>query len=404
VELHVVPRELAGQINNFNLNDFSDNSNTVKSNLKNVADNRLFLLHFAHRLIIMAYSWAHILCAELDLSQCIIDEGTYVDISAKAKQFGEYRIPTDGGDFLQVQTLHPKKSVEPRRVVFISPLVGAGAAKSLIVSRSFTRAGSILVSFEYRGHTRSSGKFELDRTVADVRNALNWARGYAADMGLPLHGFATCYGTVPLFAQFKGDGPARFLRSVSVVSALFRLNQILSFDRFAAIFSSYYGRELSKEEFQYGIVHNSFDWDGDVFRQALYEYLKGLFPELNIGRDHFEELRYDRANIQPTLRQLLESKYLEGVKIPSYIPCNVFMGVHDELMGMTTPKGRYAYADHVKTIVPHAEFHDCDIDHFGRGSDHDAVTDRLGEIFARYDSAPVPPSHLDFSRARSVHQ
>ncbi|MCC6123988.1 MAG: hypothetical protein IT426_03425 [Pirellulales bacterium] len=324
--------------------------------------------------------------------------------SSNSKLFKDYRIPTDDGNYLHAKALYPKPPVQPRRIVFISPLVGAGAAQSLIISRSFTRRGAILLSFEYRGHTRSSGIFDLEKTIVDVRHALAWTEVFAHGMGLPLHGFATCYGAVPLFAQFNGRGNGCLMRSLSVVSGLFRLNQILSIEDFAKVYSRHSRRDLGAREFLDAVVRNEIDWNGDTFRNALYDYLKGLFPELRIGLDYFEELRYERADIHRALLQLSDAHFLGGIHVPPGMPCNVFMGIDDEVMGLKTAAGRQAYARRVQSLVPHAVIHEHEIDHFGRGADHDAVTARLAEIFERYDASPVAPPHGSFARRRSVPQ
>ena len=145
--------------------------------------------------------------------------------------------------------------------------------------------------------------------MSDVHHALVWAWNYANDRGLPLHGFATCYGTIPLLAQFRKGGCGGVLKSINTVSGLFRLDQILRFEDFARIFSDHLGQELSIGEFFARLGRGTINCQGDAFRDALQEYLKGLFPELRIGRDFFEELPYHRVRIPETLRQLAKARY-----------------------------------------------------------------------------------------------
>jgi hypothetical protein len=184
------------------------------------------------------------------------------------------------------------------------------------------------------------------------------------------------------------------MRSVTAVSALFRLDHILTVRDFASVFSRYCGREVASDALSAGIARNEYDWDGDVFRLALQEYLGSVFKILDVGRDYFEELDYSRVRIQPTLAQLLAARYLQEVKIPASIPCNVFMGRKDFIMRFDAAEGREEYANHVRSMIPHAEFFDRDFDHFGRGVEHDMVIDHVSDIFERYDSAPVPPPHF----------
>jgi hypothetical protein len=319
-------------------------------------------------------------------------------ISPKSRLFEEERIPTQGGALLQAKVMMPKPPQRPRRVVFISPLVGAGAGQPLIIFRNFSRRGAILVSFEYRGHTHSTGTFELDSTLSDVQHALLWTWNYANERGLPVHGFATCYGTIPLLAQFKEGGCGHLLKSLNTVSGLFRLDHILKFDNFARILSGHLGRELSVSEFLAELAQGAIDCNGDVFREALREYLSGLFPELRVGRDFFEELPYDRVNVVRTLSQLSTARYLDGVTIPPEMPCNFFLGRKDNDMELQTAEGRDRYKKHVLSLISHATLHEHEFDHFGRGVEHDAVIDQLSDIFEQYDTATVPRHHLDTIR------
>jgi hypothetical protein len=99
----------------------------------------------------------------------------------KAKLFKAFRIPTEDGVSLHAKAMFPKPTVEPRRVMFISPLVGAGAVQSLLIYRNFTRRGSILLSFEYRGHAQSTGTFEFDKAVPGTPGSSGSSSGSSGD-------------------------------------------------------------------------------------------------------------------------------------------------------------------------------------------------------------------------------
>jgi len=321
----------------------------------------------------------------------------------KNRYFKDEEIPTVNGDLLHAKLMMPKPPMSPRRVVLISPLVGASAAQPLLIFRNFTRRGSILISFEYRGHTCSGGRFELDGTVVDVQHALAWAWNYANDRGLPLHAFATCYGAIPLLAQFGSRGCGGVFRSLNMVSGLFCLNQILRFDDFASIFARHLGQEMSMTEFLDVLARQGIDWNGDAFRDALREYLTGLFPELRVGRDYFEEVQYERVNIPQTLLQLSRASYLDGISVPPDIPCNVFFGRNDDTLSTQTIEGREAYRNRVLSLIPHARLHEREFDHFGRGLEHDAVIEHLSDIFEEHDRSAIPSPHLDeIARLRRI--
>ncbi len=304
--------------------------------------------------------------------------------------FEEHQIPSEGGNFLNAKLMLPKPSVPPRRLVFISPLVGASAAQALIVFRKLSRRGSVIMSYEYRGHSRSTGRFELDKTIVDTRYALDWAVDYARSNGLPLHGFATCFGVVPLLAQFANGGRGAPFSSISAISGLLRLDQLLRFDDFASVLSRHFGTRLDSTNLLERIRNLSLDVCGTPFRDALEEYLTGHFPDLRIGRDYFEELRYDRANTVQTLLQLAEARYLDAASLPQQIPCRFYLGRHDELFGLHTHEGRRAYRDQVLSLIPHAQLYEMDFDHFGRGADHDRTLDGLGDLFEESERRKSP--------------
>jgi len=308
----------------------------------------------------------------------------------KFRLFEEHPIPVEGRGVLHAKLMLPKPPGFPKRLVFIAPLVGASASQALILFRSLTRRGSILMSFEYRGHLRSSGTFELDKTIVDARHALAWACEYSRRHGLPLHGFATCFGAVPLVAQFARGARGCPLWSFSTISGLFRLDRILRFEEFVPIFSRHLGTRLDKKALLDGIAKQAFDLNGDAFRDALQEYLKGLFPELRVGRDYFEELHYDRADVPQTLLQLSRARYFDGLAFPAEIPCRLFFGRNDDVLGLDTEAGRRTYRDHVLSLIPHAELHEMEFDHFGRGPDHEPVLQRLGDLFEECEKRAVP--------------
>lgn len=314
---------------------------------------------------------------------------------SKSRLFEDRTIPTEGNETLFAKLLMPRLPMQPQRVVFFAPLVGAGAGQQLMTFRNFSRRGAIVISYEYRGHPKSTGKFELDKTIDDTHHALIWASNYANELGLPLHGFATCYGVVPLLAQFKKGGCGHLLRSISTISGLYHLNQILRIEDFAPIVSRYLGLELDASSLLAGIAEEVLDCDGHAFRQALREYLSGLMPDLRVGLDYFEELNYERVEMRQTLLQFSRGDYLDGVNVPPWIPCTVCIGLQDELLFARAPADRETYKNYVLSIVPHATVHEFEMDHYGRGPDHDSVIKCAGDAFERADTSPVPPRHVD---------
>lgn len=318
-----------------------------------------------------------------------------VSAAPKSRVFEDIQIPTADGELLHAKLMVPKPPVESQRVVFIPPLVGAGAGQPLLTFRNFSRRGAIMISYEYRGHPLSTGMFELDKTVLDTHYALLWAADYAQKRGLPLHGFATCYGTIPLLSQFREGGCGPLLRSVNTISGLYELNQILRIEDFAPIVSRHFGREIDATAMLAGIADGTLDCVGLPFKQAFQEYLSGLMPDLRVRLDSFEELEYSRVNLRQTLMQFSRANYLDGVNVPPWVPCTACVGRQDALLSAETPEGRAGYKKRVESVVPHAFFYEFDMDHYGRGPGHDPVIECVGNAFERYDTSVVPPHHVE---------
>lgn len=324
---------------------------------------------------------------------------------SKFRVFEEHRIPTTGSDLLYAKMMFPKPPVFPKRIVFIPPLIGAGASHALIAYRHLTRRGSVLLSFEYSGHPHSTGIFELDKTIIDTRNASIWAEKYANEHGMPLHALSICYAIVTLAAQFRDrEWRCPFL-SINSVSGLFSLDRIIQFANFSPIFSRRLGVALDRELFVQGIQNNAYDWNGAGFRDSLHEFLTGLFPDINIGIDYFEELAYDKVNIPRTLLQLLHAQYLKGVEVPPEIPCNFFFGRNDDIMFLTTLEGRETYRRDALSLIPHASLYEGEFDHYGHGPDHDRVIDKIADLFEETESRAAPLTmKLTMKEQMAAHQ
>jgi hypothetical protein len=314
--------------------------------------------------------------------------------SRRSGAFEDYVVPTEGRDVLHARLMRPRSRDVAERLVFISPLVGAGASQALVLFRSLTRRGATLMSFEYRGHFRSSGTFHLDSTIVDTRYALEWACGYARRCGLPLHGFATCYGAVPLAAQFARGSRGFPLWSFSTISGLFALDQIIRFEDFVPILSRRVGAPLDGTALLEEVASRRLDVNGDAFRSALREYLKGLFPELRVGRDYFEELQYARADVAQSVLQLARARYFDELAVPPAIPCRFFFGRNDDALGLRTRERREAYRSHILSLIPHAEIREMEFDHFGRGPDHEAVLEQLADFFEESERRAVSEENV----------
>lgn len=314
-------------------------------------------------------------------------------MKTKSRSHEKLTIPSEDGCSLCTVIMRPKPSTPTKQVVLIVPLAGASAGSQLLVFRNFARRGSIVICYEYRGHPKSTGEFDLDATITDTRYALNWALDFAHDHQLPLHGFATCYGVIPLLSQFKEGGQGPFLRSVTTVSGLYKLHQIMSIDGFAPYISRHFGREMDAATIVKDLEEGVLDCDAPPLRQALREYLLSLMPELRVELDSFEELRYDNLNMRQMLLQFARADYIRGAKVPESVSCTAVMGRQDWLLSTDTDEGREKYMRLVRAVMPHAYIYDLDMDHYGEGPDHDKMAWAGSDAFERADAAQVTAPH-----------
>ena len=322
--------------------------------------------------------------------------------SQKPRIYEEHRIPTKDGNYLYAKLMFPKPPMNAKRLLFLPPLVGASASQSLIIFRSLCRRGAILLSYEYEGHPRSTGTFELDDTVVDTHHAIRWADRFACEHGLPMHGVAMCYGLVSILAaQFKKDqtnkvvsnrtGSTSPFWSITAMSGLFNLEQIIDFRGFIKLYGQNLGRELDQESFLRGIKEGIFDWKSDTFRNSLQEFFQNLFPEISISNDHFAELVYDRVNFSNLLRQFVEANYLKDIYVPPEIPCSFLFGRHDTLLGINHSERREEYFDMMRAIVPHGIVtFIADADHNGCGPDRTRILEHMGDMCEEAEAKAVP--------------
>jgi hypothetical protein len=189
-----------------------------------------------------------------------------------------------------------------------------------------------------------------------------------------------------MLAWFRGHGTGAALRTLNAVSGLFDLDHIIKVEDFLErYYRSLGGVPLDAGRFSEQVEQGTFPVEGDAYRDELRDFLHGLFPELRVSRDAFEELAFDRVDMRDTVVQFARMRPLAGVAVPGDLPCLYFYGVRDGLMGLDTPLGRLAYENRIGEIVPHAETRPMDIDHFGRGPDHGKVIEQLCDHMESHD-------------------
>ncbi len=299
--------------------------------------------------------------------------------------FEKVGITSAAGERLEALLMLPAHG-GPKRLVYIVPLMGSGAVQQILRFKSFSKRGSAILSFEYRGHGRSSGTFSLEKSLEDSKTVLQWAQEYAESKNIPLHVHGTCYGNMAMLSWFKEGRHPRGVKTLSAVSGILELNHIIKLEDFLSYYARCNGTIFpSAAEFITNVEQGTIDVDGGHYRNALRDYLQGLFPELHVTRDAFEELEYRRVDMRELVKQFYRLKPSAGVEVPDDIPCLFFYGVNDGLLGLNRPEGRRTYESRLRAVVPRAEIRSVAVDHFGRGEDHDRIINQLCDYFEEND-------------------
>jgi hypothetical protein len=302
------------------------------------------------------------------------------------KMFEKVGITSAVGERLEALLMMPAHG-GPKRLVYIVPLMGSGAVQQILRFKSFSKRGSAILSFEYRGHGRSSGTFSLEKSLEDSKTVLQWAQEYAESKNIPLHVHATCYGNMAMLSWFKeGQQHPRGVKTLSAVSGILELNHIIKLEDFLSYYAHCNGTVFpSAAEFIADVEQGTIDVDGGHYRNALRDYLQGLFPELHVTPDAFEELEYRRVDMREMVKQFYRLRPSAGIEVPDDIPCLFFYGVNDGLLGLNRPEGRKAYEARLRAAVPRAEIRGAAVDHFGRGEDRDRILNQLCDYFEEND-------------------
>lgn len=245
-----------------------------------------------------------------------------------------------GRDRVSIRIVWPPEGSAARGTVFVPPLIGGSGLQQLGYFRELNRGGYRFVTFDYRGHAKSGGRFHVASTIEDAGAAL---RAVERELeGEPLLGLADCYGCIPLLVAAAAR-PAAF-RGLALFNAIPSLQHIAGPRE---VLANYF---LPRDSSGARRVawRNPFD-----LRGLLLATNERLFPDVDKSRDHFGILRYERARTWLATWEYLCARPLAG--IVSELPARVWFGRSDRLLGLADPAAEERYRTLWLRHLPRAE-------------------------------------------------
>ena len=208
----------------------------------------------------------------------------------------------------------------PRGLLLIPPLIGGSYLQFGRIFDFTVRNGWEVVSFNYRGHPKSGGRFDVDSAFRDTEEI---AMSLRATRGLPLIGVGLCFGAAPLhFAAARNPSLFDALVFINGIRDLWDSSSPLEAAR---IFWS--ARKNLQKPRTTGL---------------LTVVLDELFPDIDKDLDHFGVLPYQRVDGIRTARQYFFHRRTRQLQ-PISTPALVCYGSEDRLLQLDNEERRKVY-------------------------------------------------------------
>lgn len=263
--------------------------------------------------------------------------------TVRRKAVDREQFVTPDGTILTVAHFHAHSS--ERAICLIPPLIGGSF---ILYGRQFStlmKQGVRVVSFNYRGHEQSGGRFTLASSFDDTRAIARMLRRERPD--IPLVGVGMCSGSMPLF-DILGREPELFDRLV-FINAIHRLQQTATPLEAAVI----YVRERG--------LHPP-----SSIRDLTHVVLRRIFPDVDQSPDRFGILPFERVDLGRISSEYVFARR-PGTRFVCRKPALCIYGFGDRLLDLDRPTAEAGYVRTFRRRFPNIRFESVQADHFMSG-------------------------------------
>ncbi|MBW1940502.1 MAG: hypothetical protein JRI28_03855 [Deltaproteobacteria bacterium] len=233
----------------------------------------------------------------------------------------------------------------PRAIVFAPPLIGGNLSQQVRYFRSLISFGYDLVTFTYRGHGKSQGKFSLGTTLKDTVFVLDHTCRLAENENLPIFGIGSCAAALPLLYS-AGWRPMAFSKIV-LINAITQI-------RLSSIFKSFFA--------YYRIIFRHQNKRYNMM-DALRSYWDFMLPEVSRHKGTFGELALKRTKPLKIFHETLAWNPLDKLRLND-LPVLCLYSRDDRILKLYEALSESHYRAKIKRICPQVRFSPLEGDHF----------------------------------------
>jgi hypothetical protein len=256
------------------------------------------------------------------------------------------KFTTSDGETLSIYMI-PPKSGNYYALLFVPILIGGSYLQQYNYYEKVVDDGEMMfVSFSYRGHRSSTGKFDIASTLTDSLDIANHIRD---KFGLPIYAVGACGGSVPLAYCLDKD-PSIF-QKIALVNSINTLQHAMG-NPFEILWK--YRRVFPRYLFNLSILIN--------------EITSTVFPHIDQSQNHFGHLDYGNAN---TNKLLWEYFFFDALKVQKPVECPTLccMATRDYVLDIETPEKKAAYMEQINATYKNTKYVEVECDHYLTGAE-----------------------------------